>query len=84
MAYRLSLGQFSRRVEVLLEQFRQGLRGRPVGRLLARAAAANYLTVSVDVLDQLARHGYLRRRVLPCTHCVRFDVRDLDRVIEES
>jgi hypothetical protein len=57
---------------------------RPIPRLLDRAAAARYLSVSVDVLDRLARRGFVRRRVLPGTRCIRFDVRDLDRVIESS
>jgi hypothetical protein len=58
--------------------------GRSLSRLLDRAAAADYLSVSVDVLDRLTRQGHLRRRVLPGTRCIRFDVRDLDRVIESS
>lgn len=58
--------------------------GRSLGRLLDRAAAALYLSVSVDVLDRLTRQGHLRRRVLPGTRCIRFDVQDLDRVIESS
>ena len=58
--------------------------GRSLGRLLDRAAAALYLSVSVDVLDRLTRQGHLRRRVLPGTRCIRFDIQDLDRVIESS
>jgi hypothetical protein len=55
-----------------------------MSRLLDRAAAADYLSVSVDVLDRLTRQRYLRRRVLPGTRCVRFDVRDLDLLIEAT
>jgi hypothetical protein len=40
--------------------------------------------VSLDVLDRLARRGLVRRRVLPGTRCIRFDVRDLNRFIESS
>lgn len=56
----------------------------PLPRLLDRAGAARYLSVSLDVLDRLARRGLVRRRVLPGTRCIRFDVRDLNRFIESS
>jgi hypothetical protein len=56
----------------------------PPPRLLDRAGAARYLSVSLDVLDRLARRALVRRRVLPGTRCIRFDVRDLNRFIESS
>jgi hypothetical protein len=53
-------------------------------RLLDRSGAAQYLGVSVDIVDKLARRGAVRRLVLPGTRCVRFDLRDLDRFIDSN
>ena len=51
-------------------------------RLVDRSGAAEYLGVSVDIVDKLARRGAVRRLVLPGTRCVRFDLRELDRFID--
>ena len=58
--------------------------GRSLVRLLDRSRAAEYLSISVDTLDRLTRHGRLRRLRLPGTECRRYDIRDLDRYIESS
>jgi hypothetical protein len=50
-------------------------------RLLDRAAAADYLSISLDTLDRLCRHGQIRRVLLASTRCVRFDLRELDRFV---
>jgi len=53
-------------------------------RLLDRAGAAAYLSISVDLLDRLSRQGRLRRRLLPPTRCIRYDIRDLDRFVDQT
>jgi len=58
--------------------------GRSLVRLLDRSRAAEYLSISVDTLDRLTRHGRLPRLRLPGTECRRYDIRDLDRYIESS
>jgi hypothetical protein len=38
----------------------------------------------VDTLDRLVTRGRLQRLYLPGTRLIRFDVADLDRLVEES
>ncbi len=72
------------RAEAARAQIGSGPPDGPLPRLLDRAGVARYLSVSLDVLDRLARRGLVRRRVLPGTRCIRFDLRDLNRFIESS
>jgi hypothetical protein len=51
---------------------------------LGRAAAAQYLGISVDSLDRITQLGHIRRRVLPGTRCIRFDISELDRFVEQT
>jgi len=56
----------------------------PLRRLLNRQQAAEYLGISVDLLDRLSRQGRVRRRLLPATRCIRYDIRDLSRFVDQT
>lgn len=54
----------------------------PEKRLLDRRGAAHYMSTSPDTIDRMRSEGVLR--AVEIRGCIRFDVLDLDRLIEMS